>query len=209
VVVMVDDEEEVLELDVEGFAELELMEEVLELDAEGDVEPELWAEAVLRDEVLADEVFEVLAFDTASVRFFATAVVVAFVVEDEVDLTTFVRPVAISAVSTARPAVETAAIVLVRRLIRRVAAARARRCRVCSSFMETMEPPPSGTRLPASCESSVRGRGVPRSGWLPLFGSVCPAAAHSSSRRSPPFSPSPDQQSRRPRRVRSTRSGRA
>jgi hypothetical protein len=195
-VVVVLEEEEVLELDVEGVAELEPVEEVLELDGEGDVEPELWAEP---EEVLEDEALEDEAFVTE-------ALVVAFVVDDA--LTTWLRPVAISAVSTATPATDVAAIVAVRRLIRRVAAARARRCRVCSWFMESMEPPPSGTRLPACCESSVRGRGAPGSGWLPLFSSVCPAAAHSSSRRSPPFSPSSDQQCRRPRRVRSTRSAR-
>jgi hypothetical protein len=156
-VVTVEDEEEVLELDVEGL-----------------VEPELWAElVVVEEEVSEDE----SSSDTASVRFFdavdvflAAVAVVVLAVEDVVaDLTTWVRPVAISAVSTARPAVAAAAVVRVRRLIRRVAADRARRCRVCNSFMESMEPPPSGTRLPASCESTVRGRGRPDAPLATLF----------------------------------------
>ena len=147
----VDAEEEELELDVEGVAELELL-EVPELDEEGDVELELGAEV---------EVVEEPAAATASVRLldteaFTTArVVFAFAGVDAV-LTTLLLPVAISAVSTARPAVDTAATVRVRRLIRRTPAARSRLRCVCSSFMEIMEPPRSGTRLPAPCESSVR-----------------------------------------------------
>jgi hypothetical protein len=195
------DEEEELELDVEGEVELERAEEVPELDAEGDAELELGVE-------MEEEAEEVAAFGVA---FEAAPVVVracvvrVFAVVDEADLTTLVLPLAISAVSSARPAVVAAAVQRVTRVSRRMPAARARRCRICSSLTNPMEPSGSGTRLPGSCESSVRAvpplRGRP---GYPSSASVCLAAAHFSSRRSSPSSSPPGPPRLRPGPGRST-----
>ncbi len=155
------DEEEEPELDEEGVVELEPVEEVPELDEEGDVELELGADSEAEAVVVETVATAIVRFFVAV--FFATCVVFpatvaverALVVVGVADLTTFVLPVAISAVSSARPAVAAAAVQRVRRVRRRMPAARARLCRVCSSFMGTMEPSGSGSTLAGSYESPV------------------------------------------------------
>jgi len=102
----------------------------------------------------------VLALATAVV-FFADVAVDVLVDAAEADLTTCVLPVAMIAVSTARAAVDAAAVQRVSRRRRWSPAARARRRRVCSSFTGIIEPARPGTSLGASCETAGRADGTP------------------------------------------------
>jgi len=183
------DEEEVVAPEEPEDVELEPGEEELELD-DVDDEPE---EAELTVRVLRRELEEdFLATERFTVL---TETVVAVALPEEVAeaaRTTCVLPVAITAVRIATAAAAVAAVQRVIRFIRRRPAARALLRRVLVSVMKPMEPPPTGNRLPAPCESAVRGvasRGEP---WLRFPGRpVCPAAATSSWRRSSPASPRP------------------
>ena len=204
-----EDEESVPELDVEEDVELELFEEVLELDAEGDAELEAGEE--VEDDVVVeeDDCEPDVWVCAASERSFADAVSVAaaalergFVVDAAADLTTCVLPVAMIAVSSARAPVAAAAVQRVTRRRRRTPAARARRSRRVGSFMEAMEPGRPGTRLPASCESSVRVRNAPEGSRPTPLRPGCalsPVANPGARRSSPPRVP--DGQARGPERL--------
>jgi hypothetical protein len=148
--------EETPELDEEGDVELELGAEAEEVVVEVEVDDES-SESESPSSVLTAIVRVVDAVFLAAVVVFLTTVEVTrvFAVVERAVFTTFVLPVAMIPVKRARPVVAAAAVQRVRRVRRREAAVRARRPRLCGSFMETMEPGRSGRPLAGSCAFPV------------------------------------------------------